>query len=304
MLCADFANPLIFFLKIDIMISIIKSAKYDILRYIRYFVKTVVLLCIPTLFYTLYIIYSAGRSRIAIAPPLEIPFSYCLSLLRLKESVFVFIGIVAFGQRACLIGGFFSFLFSLFYYSFASKVKAVIIILCTVFIIISYFGENPTIQRFLNTFKTSFDDIEEVNKTSAGRLEEIECGLDTLKHWGEYVVGKGCGMYFELNYREEVSYQVHFSPLCFLLKYGIVFTFLTYYYLFRGVYLGLRKKQNDNKDMSVIMKTITLSLASYLIESIFSYMLLTSIVPFLLAYIFYYSLEHANAPETLYKELT
>jgi hypothetical protein len=231
----DFTNPFFFFCKILIFKQYWENSNFNV--YIKYYTRVAVVGSLVLLPITYFLFASTGTTRLAIFPPMELPFSYYLAG-NSPTIILSLLVIVLYGKRAQLVSALFTFLLYLF---FVRRDKILLYIFFAVLacipavLFLSAFSENLAIQRLNTTIELYFEEEsndENLNRLSAGRLDEFKTITEEMD-LKDYALGKGLGFTYVKNLRDgdKEATNAHFSPLGFLSKYGIVFTFFIYIYL-------------------------------------------------------------------------
>lgn len=231
----DFTNPFFFFCKILIFKQYWESSNFN--GYVKYYSRVAIVGSLILLPITYFLFASTGTTRLAIFPPMELPFSYYLAGNSPMIIVSLLI-VVLYGKRAQLISALLTFLLYLF---LVRRDKILLYIFFAVLACIpaaflfSAFSENLAIQRLNTTIELYFEEEsndENLNRLSAGRLDEFKTITEEMD-LKDYVLGKGLGFTYVKNLRDgdKEATNAHFSPLGFLSKYGIVFTVFIYIYL-------------------------------------------------------------------------
>ena len=290
----DFSNPLIFFLKIEVFILIFSKINFE--KYAVYFSKVTIIICGICLPLVYYVISHSAFPRMSVYAPLELAFSWCLLSGYWRLLVIVIIQIVLFGQRAMSVSLLGSYLLTLYFQKI--KIKIILSIILVLVLGLTYFLVKDTIafDRLAKTFTMNYMDLDfeqSANQASAGRLNEIVCITNTMQ-WYDYLLGKGCGAryFFFTGYDTVLSWQSHFSPLSFTMKYGVFFCVLIYGFILLQIYRGIRLYKKSRSNVYACIASIALSM--FLFESMFSYLLLSSYAPLLLGYIIHIHKMHVH----------
>ncbi|GAK99709.1 hypothetical protein JCM19314_894 [Nonlabens ulvanivorans] len=221
-----------------------------------------------------YFIYSsAGVNRIAIFPPLELPFASYLQGNPLIL-ILILILILLYGKRAQLAGALMTFVAYIILFQKKKIFKYLMlgIIGIIVFtVILEQFSDNNAIRRLTYTYEQVTDApslLEGLSAVSAGRDDEIDSIFALMTDEVDYLFGLGVGFTYDLGvYVDKDVSNVHFSPLGFLSKYGMFFTLFIYYYLFNTLF-SFNKRYVDRNYI------VGYSLFIFIfIESFFSYSL-------------------------------
>lgn len=281
----DFTNPAIFLLKCNIFAWIWE--KFSLEKFIRYFSRVTLVLSLLFLPLVYFIVMRSANPRMAIAVPLEIPFSYHLLC---QHWILLFITILIiflYGQRAMLVGFIICCGVWLLQQKITRKIKFFGLIVLSMIIIFPFLKETPVFERVEKTYEQLFEqegDLENLNSATAGRYDEISSIVREMR-WDQYITGKGNGVAFTVETYRGLSYetrQSHFTPLSLTMKYGILFCFLMYaymgWYLVKG-YFEYRKKQ------LIFLGIVTFSLLFSLTQTLASYTLFASMIPLFIGYI-------------------
>lgn len=165
----DFTNPLFFFAKIFIFAAYFDNTKFE--SFINYFRKVAFWGSIALLPLTYFLFRYAKASRIAIFPPMELPFSYFMSnnILFMMVSLII---IMLYGKRAQLIGAVMTFFIFIISFRKKSLVKYLIITLLCLGMLSYIFNEykdNIAVRRFTYTF-------EQLEDSDNGNTAVVEIG--------------------------------------------------------------------------------------------------------------------------------
>jgi len=267
----DVTNPLFFFCKILIFKEYWKEG--DFIKYIKFYSKIAFYGSITLLPLAYFIYTSAGVSRIAIFPPLELPFSSYLQ----GSPVFLIITILLillYGKRAQLVGAIGTFIVFIMVFRKRGIIKYALLAIVGMFIaamLFDKFENNNAIKRLTYTYEqfTEAKSLEQgMANVSAGRDDELTSVLALMDNNVDFIFGLGVGFTYDLGvYADKHVSNVHFSPLGFLAKYGIIFTIFIYIYLLK-VFFTFTKKKAD--------QAFIIAYSTFLfifIESFFSYSL-------------------------------
>ena len=280
----DFMLPFFFFSKILIFTQFWKYYNFE--KFLRYYVKTAFWGSIILLPLTYYLFQSAGSTRLAIFPPMELPFSLYMQSggLLLLISLFV---ILLYGKRAQLVGALGVLLVYFFYFKRKKTVKSILVLFIIIFLgvsLINIYEDNLAIRRLsytISQFKESDNSLKGLKKISSGREEEIFLVMDKLSFWST-LFGFGLGIELEVSGRDKTIGNIHFSPLSFIMKYGVFFTIFLYTFIFK--HLVGRKNILKGLNSSYIAALGTILFV--FIESIFAYTLfVNSIFPIAFGYV-------------------
>ncbi|WP_121667572.1 hypothetical protein [Mesonia aquimarina] len=285
----DFTNPFFFFSKILIFAQYWKVNSFK--EYVKFYSKISLwgsLILLPIVY---LIFHSGGVRRIAIFPPLELPFSVYMQ----SGGVFfilTFIIILLYGKRSQLLSAIITFVWFIYKYKRKNIFKYLLVLLVIIMgvnFIFSNYSDNLAVGRInstLENFTNSKNTYEGVENISSGRDAEVEAIIADMGFW-DYILGKGCGVSVELllgREKKEVS-NIHFTPLSLIFKYGIIFTLFFYYFMVREI-LKFNKK-GVSKYYIVAYGTLFF----VFLESFFSYAIfVTSILPISLGYLYYFRL--------------
>jgi len=294
----DLTNPFIFFSLIIIFSKYWKN--HDWTKYIKYYIIVTFwgsLLLLPVVY---FLFIRAGVGRLAIFPPMELPFAYYIQngsgLLLLS-----FIIILLYGKRAQFGGAIATFLIFILAFRRNKVVKYGIILiigLVGTIILFNAFPDNLAIKRLTNSFEAFNNSGNDFNQVSAGRSDEIKALLDDMQ-FVDFFLGKGVGYtYFQIiNGEKKETANSHFSPLAFDSKYGIIFTVFIYWFVL-SLLLKYRPKSVDES------YKIAWSMVLFIfLESFFSYALfVTPILPIGLGYI--YHRQNNNTGRFINKHIT
>lgn len=282
----DFTNPLFFFTKIFVFSLYWETNSFD--SYLKYYIKISFWGSIILLPITYFIFIDNSVSRLAIFPPMELPFSFFMQ----KGGLFFLFSVLViflYGKRAQLVGSIFTFLIFLFVFNFKKIHKYIpFLILGTIvfFYLLQNFTDNLAVQRLTNTIDQYFESLggqEVLANLSSGRDEEIKTILEKMKGV-DYITGKGLGFTYEVQTRDYIKEvgNVHFSPLSFLSKYGLIFTLFIYIYIVSN----MLKYKNYKWNISYISAYGTVVFV--FVESFFAYALfVTPIFPIVFGYIIF-----------------
>lgn len=282
----DFTNPLFFFCKIIIFSKYWRTSSFEM--YIKYYSNIAFwgsLFLLPIVY---FIFQSSGIKRLAIFPPLELPFSIYMQ----SGGLFFFVTlimIVLYGKRSQLGSALVTFIVFIFIFKrkqFLKYLMLSIVLIIGINFLFSEYSDNLAIRRLTYTFNQFIDSenaTEGVSAVSAGRDLEIETVLGLMDSPKDYFFGMGSGVSFNLNIfpKKELS-NIHFSPLSFIFKYGIIFTVFIYGFLLRELF-SIRKQNIDRMYLAAYG-----TLVFVFIESFFAYALfVTSILPVVIGYLNY-----------------
>jgi hypothetical protein len=267
----DVSNPLFFFCKILIFKEYWKLADFS--KYAKYYYR-IGMIGSALLLPIAYLIYStAGVNRIAIFPPLELPFAYLLQGKPLILLICVLL-ILLYGKRTQLAGALATFIVFIFLFRKNQFFKYLAISIVGVILLVVVFDEfkdNNAIRRLNYTydqFVKSETLTDGLATASSGRDDEIASVTALMKDDMDYVFGLGIGFTYDMNeYSDKNVSNVHFSPLGFISKYGIIFTVFIYWYLLK-IFFSFNKKY-----ISSIYIVAYSTFVFIFVESFFSYSL-------------------------------
>ena len=197
--------------------------------------------------------------------------------------------IVLYGKRSQLGSALVTFIVFIFIFKrkqFLKYLMLSIVLMIGINFIFSEYSDNLAIRRLtytFNQFLNSENATEGVSAVSAGRDFEIETVLDLMDSPKDYFFGMGSGVSFNLNVLPEKELSnIHFSPLSFIFKYGVIFTVFIYGFLLRELF-SIRKQNIDRMYLAAYG-----TLVFVFIESFFAYALfVTSILPIAIGYLNY-----------------
>lgn len=275
----DFTNPLFFFGKIFIFKSYWE--KNDFKVYCRYYTKIAFTGSLILLPITYFYFSSEGASRLAIFPPMELPFANFMTVSG-PFLIISFIIILFYGKRAQLVSAIITFFLYVVLFKRRQILKfsmLLVISMFALFFIFKNYSNNLAVIRFSSSFELFQDKSDRsgnLDKISAGRLNEFETIVNVMEP-RDYFFGKGLGfVYIEYFGTIEVeATNAHFSPLGFISKYGLIFTVFIYYF-FLSIFSRTNKKMLKNSSYVVALVT---SIFVFL-ESFFAYAIfVTPILP-------------------------
>lgn len=282
----DFTNPFFFFAKIYIFK--IYWQKYDFSLYVtKYYIRAAFWGSLALLPFVYLLFSRAGATRMAIFPPMELPFSYHMQ----SGGLFFFVSLIIillYGKRAQLIGAVLTFFMYIILFKKKQIVKYLVIAICGSFAlwyIFENYSDNYAVSRLSSTF-TQVEDNRQggVEGVAGSRAVEIESILREMTGAVDYIFGKGFGFeyHFEFNQTNKMHSNAHFTPVALLSKYGTFFTLFIYLYFFYCFFNFKRK----NFDLPYFTALGTCLFVFF--ESFFSYALfVTPIFPVALGYILY-----------------
>ncbi len=287
--------PIFFIGKILILSSFWREN--DFKKYIKYYSRVTFFGSLFFLPITYYLFNKEGVTRLAIFPPLELPFS---NYMQSGGGYFIvaFLMIILYGKRAQLVGGVVTFVVFVFLIKSHQIVKYLIIgiISVTFFILlIKQLPNNVAVRRLSSTFEGlqgEGETIKQIEGVSAGRDEEIITVINLMDSPLDFILGKGIGFTYMLKGDDEVTSNIHFSPLSFLSKYGLLFTLFIYGYIMKSLIPSKREKKSHS--YMVAYGTVWF----VFIESFFSYALfVTPILPIVLGYLHSLKFKVSNAKD-------
>jgi hypothetical protein len=275
----DFTNPFFFFCKIYIFKAFWEVN--DFKKFIRYYTKIGVIGSLILLPITYYIFSLAGASRMAIFPPMELPFSYFLQSNNVLFLLISFIIIILYGKRAQLVGAMVTLFIFKLYLSRKKLLLNVTLITLSFFLFLlslKYFSDNLAINRINYTIE-QFQD-SGTSGVANTRILEVEAILSEMNSVVDFFFGKGIGFTYYYEHTADSSRSnAHFSPLSFISQYGFIFTMFLYYYLIRTIFKKT-KKRSSNYNIAAI------TCIFIFIESFFAYTLfVTPIFPLAFGYL-------------------
>lgn len=287
----DFTNPFFFFAKIYIFKAYWRGADFS--KYItKYYIRVSFwgsLLLLPLV----YSIFSgAGATRLAIFPPMEIPFSYYMQ----SGGIYFFLSliiIILYGKRAQLVSAILVFFTFILRYKFSHFPRYIVLASVAIglsVVIFNQYAENLAIRRITNSIELILEgreDSEILNAVSAGRGDEIEAIIKDMELL-DFIVGYGLGTTIDLetNESKKTVGNIHFSPLSFMAKYGIFFTVFLYCYILYHL-LSLTNTLSENKTIAIVAWG---TCSFVFIESFFAYALfVTPIFPVSFGYLIYFN---------------
>lgn len=280
----DITNPLFFFMKISLFSIYWKEENFK--RYLTYYSKLAFwgsLILAPLVY---FIFNASGVRRISIFPPLELPFSNYIQSGGLFM-LLTFIIILLYGKRAqfgAAVVTYFVFIFVFKRRQFIKYLCITIILLLVTNIVTKEFSDNPAVARLQSTINVLLDtdkSDEEFSAITAGRDDEISSVLGLMKTDLDFIFGLGIGFTYDLEiYNNEGVSNVHFTPLGFLSKYGIVFTIFMYLYFF-SLFFNFKSKESSKEYIASYATVLFI-----FIESFFAYALfVTTILPIVIGYL-------------------
>lgn len=283
----DFTNPLFFFIKIYIFKNYWKTASFS--KYVKYYSRISFIGSLALLPVTYYLFNKAGSTRLAIFPPMEIPFSnYMLTNLTLTFAAFLII--LLYGKRAQLVSALVTFFLYIFIFRRKSFVKYLFLLIVGGVLMVqifTIFSDNLAIRRISASVELYSDNSNEnkISSISAGRDKELEALTENLEFM-DYITGKGMGFTYLVSTRDDVKEvsNTHFSPISLLSKYGVVFTVFLYVFLLR--FFIMRNKNFMNEHAYLVALSVSLIV---FFESFFAYALfVTPIFPMVLGVLMMY----------------
>jgi hypothetical protein len=276
----DMTNPLFFFGKIYIFSKYWKVHCFS--KYIKYYAIVAVIGSILLLPITYFLFHSNSHSRLAIFPPMELPFANYLFTNSITLMLVSLLVIILYGKRAQLVGAIMVLLYSIIITK-KNRLK-VLFLICLSSILIVFvfdrFSDNIAISRVQNTID-KYIESGNIESIDSGRSEEIKRVMEDMDSLSDYIFGKGVGYTYQLGENKKHA-NCHFSPIGFLSKYGIVFTLFIYAY-----FIMLFKKKHK-KHLDHLYKTALGVVYFVFIESFFAYAIfVTLILPVAISYIKY-----------------
>ncbi|MCO5949299.1 O-antigen ligase family protein [Mucilaginibacter flavidus] len=275
----DFTLPFFFFVKVLVFKKYWSTADFG--KYVKVYVNLAFYGSIILLPITYYLFTSSNHSRLAIFPPMELPFANFM----LSNTFYVIISffvILLYGKRAQLVSAIVVFLCYTFVFKRKQIVKFLFIFLVAVvvaFYVFENYSKNLAVSRLKNTFdlfKSEESTNSNIDQISAGRFNEFETILAQMRP-EDYFLGKGMGFVYNVDTGGEYikTSNAHFSPIGFLSKYGLIFTLFVYYFLF-SIFLKTNKALLRDRNY-----VIALGVSVFIfLESFFSYALfVTPILP-------------------------
>lgn len=282
----DFTNPFFFFAKIYIFSAYWKQADFD--RIIKYYIKVAFWGSLALLPFTYFLFNSAGATRMAIFPPMEIPLSYYMQSGGPTFFVSLLV-ILLYGKRAQLLGAIGTFLFYIIVFK-KKQILRYLILLVVLGIAMNFvfirFSDNLAIRRISTTIdeftsaENNSDGIEEVGSDRMAEIEHIFNDMAPI----DYVFGKGLGYeyLFVFGNIAKMKSNAHFTPVSLLSKYGIFFTLFFYIFIIR-IFLKTKSRFSD-----IIYLTAFSTAIFILFESFFSYtVFVLPIFPVVISYMKY-----------------
>lgn len=230
----DFTNPFYFFAKVYIFRRYWFTA--DFKKFSKYYTIMSFVGSVALLPLTYFLFKQQGATRLAIFPPMELPFvNFMLNngLLLIASFIVIFF----YGKRAQLV----SALLTFFLYTFVIKRKHIFkylgimaLGLVVVTYIFSAYSDNLAVKRLSTTldFFNDNSNKQDLDQVSAGRFNEMEAITRTMD-LKDYFIGKGFGFTYSQDLKSGIkeATNAHFSPIGFLSKYGLVFTIFMYYFV-------------------------------------------------------------------------
>jgi hypothetical protein len=269
----DFTNPFFFFGKILVFKAYWR--KQDFLKYTKYYSRVAFTGSLILLPITYFLFSSAGATRLAIFPPMELPFSYYL--VNNSPLLFITMGIILlYGKRAQLVSAIFTFSIYLFFFR-KDKIRVYLFILLLsigpIIYIFSSFSGNLAIQRLNSTIDLYFEEDageNNLNRITAGRLDEFNTITESM-NISDYIIGKGIGFTYVKNLKdgEVEATNAHFSPLGFISKYGLLFTIFIYYYLGKIIFNRDKRFLKDKKYLLAVGVCFFIFFESFFAYAIF-----------------------------------
>ncbi len=282
----DFTNPFFFFAKIFIFKEYWLRSDFN--KYLSYYVKISFWSSLALLPVVYFIFGITGATRMAMFPPMELPFSFFMQ----SGQIFFFISLLVilfYGKRAQLVGALLTFITFTFIYKrkhFLKNALLIILVILSLNYILITYSDNYAINRLMYTFKIAEDNAEDniINSIAGSRAVEVELILKEMNSPLDYFFGKGLGFEYRFIFNEtdKMHANAHFSPVGLMSKYGIIFTIFLYIYLLK-VILKVRKNKIDKAYISAFGACFFV-----FIESFFSYALfVTPILPVAFGYLLF-----------------
>jgi hypothetical protein len=272
----DFTTPFFFFAKVFVFARYWHYTSFK--DYIKFYTRFSFWGSLALLPVTYFIFNSTGTTRLAIFPPMELPFSsYMLtSSLMLLAS---FIIILLYGKRAQLVSAVITFVLYISVFRRKDLFKYIIILGIASTVLIPLFiknSDNIAIRRLTSTFDSysgKGTDKENLDRISAGRFNEFETIINQMRP-EDYFLGKGLGFTYDVDTGGKDNVETanaHFSPIGFLSKYGVFFTLFVYYFVL-SIFFKSNKLLLSDSDY-----VIALGVAVFIfMESFFAYALFVS----------------------------
>jgi hypothetical protein len=291
----DIINPLFFIFKISIFRSIVYNDKQIINSFIR---KSSTLFLASTVLTVLlfFAMSKIGVIYIGLTPPIEVPYINSLFNGGIISVLISLSLIILSGKRSILIAAVLCFLY--YHFFLKQKNRLIKLALLTIAIILSITifplimnSKNAALEKYVYTIQTIIESDIDLNDeesikildvVSAGRIAEILSSTNNSSTI-DILFGKGPGYtykYYGLNTEEEnLGYSnVHFTPVNFLTKYGLFFTFFIFYYILSTIF--------TYKSVGDYRKLVTLILLMYLIEMFFAFNIFVEpLIPLCLGYL-------------------
>lgn len=284
----DFISPLFFFAKIFVFAKYWDTTNFN--KYIKFYTRVAFIGSLVLLPVTYVLFNSTGNTRLAIFPPMELPFAnYMLSSSML--TLVSFIVILLYGKRAQLFSAVMTFLFYTFFFKRKEIFKYLLVSIVVGvigFFLFNRFSDNLAVSRLQATFDVyneSKTGNANLDKLSAGRYNEFETIISQME-LKDYFLGKGMGFTYNIDGGETniETANAHFSPIGFLSKYGLLFTIFVYYFLI-STFAKTNKLLLSSNDY-----IIALGVSCFVfLESFFAYALfVTPILPVVLGVLISY----------------
>lgn len=282
----DFTNPFFFFSKVLIFSAYWKECDFS--KFLNYYVKVAFWGSLGLLPLVYFLFRSSGVNRISIFPPLELPFAVYMQSGGVLTIISLLM-ILLYGKRAQLGAAVMTFIIFIFIFKRSQFIKYTILSIAMVLIgslFISEFTDNPAVARISNTVTTLFnsdDKAESLSSVSAGRDDEIDSVLKIMDDL-DYFTGLGIGFTYDLdNFSNEGVSNLHFSPLSFLSKYGLIFTIFLYLFFIKQ-FLSVKKEFLEKDYIAAYATVVFVFLESFFAYAIF----VTPILPVAMGYIYHY----------------
>ncbi len=277
----DVTLPVFFFCKSVVFANYWDGEKFT--NYLKYYTKITFFGSLVLLPFAYYFFNQNGATRMAIFPPLELTFAHFIQ----SGGLFLFITflmIILYGKRAQLLGAIITFISFIYLSQKKGALRyltAGVFLWAVIYSLYVYFPDNLAMRRISKSIEI-FDSekgMGNASKISSGRDEEIKAVLDIMR-FPDYFLGKGVGFTYNLIGEKEQISNLHFSPLSFLSKYGMLFTIFVYIYMIR-ILIPNRSLLN-NRNYVAAYGTIMF----FFIESFFAYTIfVTPVLPVVIGYL-------------------
>jgi hypothetical protein len=279
----DFTTPFFFFAKVFVFARYWDYTSFK--DYIRFYTRFSFWGSLALLPVTYFIFNSTGTTRLAIFPPMELPFSnYMLSSSLMLLASFIII--LLYGKRAQLFSAVITFVLYISVFRRKDLFKYIIILGIASAILIPVFiknSDNIAIRRLTATFDSysgKGTDKENLDRISAGRFNEFETIINQMKPQ-DYFLGKGLGFTYDVDTGGKDSVETanaHFSPIGFLSKYGIFFTLFVYYFIMSIFFKSNKVLLSDSDYLIALGVSIFIFMESFFAYALF----VTPILPIVL----------------------